>query len=118
MNFETKKERDIVLDEENEMKCYPQRSNSQMPYQKIEKEIRLNKQWPPITDVNELTNGINRIVTPVDINNNSGTEGGKKGLNSKIKVTDNESSATVIVVEANGKSNDSITNKVEEITSF
>jgi hypothetical protein len=54
MNFESNKEREIALDEENEMKCIPKRMNNQMPYQKIEIEIRENKQWPPITQVNEI----------------------------------------------------------------
>ena len=64
MNFESNKEKELVLDEENEMKCYPKVSNNQMPYQKIEKEIRLNKQWPPITEINEMSNGVvNRNVS-------------------------------------------------------
>jgi hypothetical protein len=57
MNFESNKEHDINVDDENEMKCYP-KHNNRMPYEKIESEIRKNKQWPPITEVNEtLGNG-------------------------------------------------------------
>jgi hypothetical protein len=109
MNFESNKEKDLVLEEENEMKCYPKVSNNQMPYQKIEKEIRLNKQWPPITEINEMSNGVlhrNISPLPIDINNNG-------------KLNDNTATTTTtIIMESKNKLTDSFNNKTEEVTSF
>jgi hypothetical protein len=112
MNFESNKEKDLVLEEENEMKCYPKVSNNQMPYQKIEKEIRLNKQWPPITEVNEISNGVLQRnispppITPIDINNN-----GKLNDNTATTTT------TTIKMESKKKLTESFKNKTE-VTSF
>jgi hypothetical protein len=49
--FETNKEQEKLIknDEESQMKCYPIKTTTKTPYQKIEIEIRKNKQWPPIT---------------------------------------------------------------------
>ena len=82
MNFDSNKEREIALDEENEMKCIPKRMNNQMPYQKIEIEIRKNKQWPPITQVNETQmNGNLESHKPTSTN---GTIDRKNKLNNNL----------------------------------
>lgn len=62
MAFETNKEREQLVkhDEESQMKCYPIKTTTQTPYQKIEIEIRKNKQWPPITiPQNDLQSNLN-----------------------------------------------------------
>ena len=98
MNFESNKDHDLAMDDENEMKCYPKRATNQMPYQKIEKEIRLNKQWPPITEVNEvMNNGKLNEMHIFDINKNK-----------------NKSSTTPKGINLN----DSFINKEEETTTL
>jgi hypothetical protein len=43
-------------DNEKQVKCYPKNSNSRMPYQKIENEIKKNKNWPLITQTGDEIN--------------------------------------------------------------
>ena len=50
MNYEIKEEQKKSLKEDDfHKKCYPTRASNQMPYQKIEIEIRKDAHWPPIT---------------------------------------------------------------------
>jgi hypothetical protein len=51
MDYQTNKQKNKLdkIEDEIQMKCYPKRTTNQMPYQKIENELRKNTQWPPIT---------------------------------------------------------------------
>jgi hypothetical protein len=51
MNYDIKEEQKKSLKEDDlDKKCYPKRASNQMPYQKIEIEIRKDAHWPPITE--------------------------------------------------------------------
>lgn len=71
MNFDIKDEHvKHARDDDLQKKCYPKRANNQMPYQKIEFELRKDAHWPPIT--NNATNHIlQHSVTASSIQNNN-----------------------------------------------
>lgn len=60
MNHEIKDEQTKYVKEDDlQKKCYPKRNNNQMPYQKIEFELRKDTHWPPITNNSTTTNNNN-----------------------------------------------------------
>jgi hypothetical protein len=69
MNYEIKDEHvKHARDDDLQKKCYPKRANNQMPYQKIESELRKDAHWPPITKINSVNhinaNNSNNPVAP------------------------------------------------------
>lgn len=60
--FESNEEKPIKIDDESLRKCIPIKNANQMPYQKIEKELRQNREWPPITPQTTDANLLNGNV--------------------------------------------------------
>ena len=54
INYDLKdKENKLTAEEEdNKLKCYPNRGSNKAPYQKIEFQIQKEPHWPPITHQN------------------------------------------------------------------
>ena len=54
VNYEAQdKEKNKAIQDESQRKCYPKKSSNQMPYQRIEFEIRKDAHWPPITTISD-----------------------------------------------------------------
>lgn len=67
MNHDIKDEHVKHAKDDLQKKCYPKRTNNQMPYQKIEFELRKDAHWPPISN-NATTTQTNVVLNEKNTN--------------------------------------------------
>lgn len=105
MNYEIKDEHvKHAREDDLQKKCYPKRANNQMPYQKIESELRKDAHWPPITNNNNINannhiHANNHVVSVNSVQN-------EKTLN-EIAVATSSPNSVVPVAVLSSRSNSS-----------